>query len=90
MRDEEFNGVAKDTAPHKIPDGLYQEDQGGDRYFRGVWRKRRGMLHSSLSATGAVVHTILAFETPGEDFALLIAGGANVLGFTNVTEQTYP
>lgn len=90
MREDEFNGVAKDTAPHKIPPGLFMEDQGGDRYFRGVWRKRRGMLRSDLARiTTAVPLTILGFETPGEDFAMIIAGGAYVYGFTNVGEQSF-
>lgn len=89
MKDEEFNGVARDTAPHKVPEGLFQEDQGGDRYFRGVWRRRRGMLHSNQAALSGVPLTILAFETPGEDFALIVVSGANVHGFTNVTEQTF-
>lgn len=89
MIEAEFNGVMKDTAPHKIPPGFFLEDQGGDRYFRGVWRRRRGMLHSNLSALSGVPQTILSFETPGEDFAMLIVSGADVHGFTNVTEQTF-
>lgn len=85
----EFGGVAKDVFPVSMPPGLYQEDQGGDRYFRGSWRRRLGMLHTDLSQFASPVTSILGFEMAGEDFAVMIVEGTNVHGDLNVTDQDY-
>lgn len=86
----EFGGVAKDVEPTNMPPNLYGEDQGGDRYFRGAWRRRRGMLHSDQAAAAAPIRSILGFEMAGDDFAVMFVSGVNVVGALNVTDQTYP
>lgn len=83
----EFGGVAKDVVPTALPPGLYQEDHGGDRFLRGSWRRRRGMLRSSLAQADDAVVAILGFELPGGDYALLWVEGTNVHGDLNVTDQ---
>lgn len=89
MKEEEFKGVQRDCAPHAVDPGFFQEDQGGDRFFRGVWRRRRGMLRSDLAKFSAVPRTVISFETPGEDFAMVIVEGVNIQGFTNVGDQSF-
>ena len=83
----EFLGVSKDFAATKLPPGLFQEDQGGDRYKIGSWRRRRGMRHTDQAKLSAAVVTLIGFEMPGNDFALVAVEGANVHGFTNVAQQ---
>lgn len=88
--DSDFKGVQNNTAAHKIQRGFYQTDQGGDRSFQGVWRRRRGLLRSDLARiTTAAPDSLLGFEETGEDFCMLISGGAYIYGFTNVGEQTF-
>jgi hypothetical protein len=85
----EFGGVATDVFPVSMPPGLYQEDQGGDRYFRGSWRRRLGMIRTNLDKYDAAVTSILGFEMAGDDFAVITVEGTNVHGNLNVTEQDY-
>lgn len=85
----EFGGVAKDVFPVSMPPGLFQDDEGGDRYFRGSWRRRLGMLHTDLSKKDAAVTSLLGFEMAGEDFALLLVEGSNVHGDLNIEDQDY-
>lgn len=85
----EFGGIAKDVAPSALPPGLFQTDQGGDRYFRGAWARRKGMLHSELAKFDGAVVALLGFELPGGDYALLTVEGTNVHGDTNVDVQDY-
>ena len=85
----EFGGVARDVFPVSMPPGLYQVDEGGDRYFRGSWRRRRGMLHTDLAKYDSAVTSLLGFEMAGEDFAILVVEGTNVHGELNVTDQDY-
>lgn len=93
--ERDFRGLASDTAPHAIPDGYYQTDNGGDRYFRGVWRKRRGMLRTNLEKFSSTPVTVLGFRAPGTDFAsgsdyaLLVAAGTHIYGTTTVGEQSF-
>ena len=86
----EFGGIARDVFPVSMPPGLYQVDQGGDRYFRGSWRRRRGMIHTDMAKFDAAVTSLLGFEMAGEDFAIITVEGTNVHGNLNVTEQAYP
>ncbi len=86
---EEFGGVAQDMAAQALPPNLFQEDQGGDRFFRGQWRRRKGMLHSSLAKFDSPVTSLIGFEMAGEDFAIVVVEGSNVHGNLNVTEQDY-
>lgn len=85
----DFKGEMRDTSPQILPPGLYQIDSGGDRFMRGTWRRRRGMLHSDVAKMVSPVTTILGFELPGEDFAFALCEGTNIQGFANTTEQTY-
>jgi hypothetical protein len=85
----DFKGEARDIPPQILPDGVYQEDSGGDRFLRGAWRRRRGMLHTDVAKTTNPIVSILGFELPGEDFALAYAEGENLHGNLNVIEQTY-
>ena len=86
----DFQGVAKDIHPARLPGELFQEDVGGTRFKRGTWRRRKGMRHTSVAKQGNRVDSILGFELPGEGFALIVSGEGQVDGFTNVTEQTWP
>jgi hypothetical protein len=85
----EFNGVAQDVAPAVMPPNLFQEDQGGDRYFRGSWRRRRGMIHTGLAKFDDPVTSLIGFEMAGDDFAIVVVEGTNVHGFLNTAEQDY-
>lgn len=83
----EFLGVAKDFPAPRLPPGLFQDDIGGDRYKIGAWRRRKGMRHTSCADLGGAVVSLIGFEMPGLDFALLAVETTNVHGFTNVTQQ---
>jgi hypothetical protein len=85
----EFGGEARDVSPQVLPPNLFQVDHGGDRYFRGSWRRRRGMLHTDMAKFTGAVTSILGFEMAGEDFAVLIVEGSNVQGVLNVVDQDY-
>lgn len=85
----EFGGIAKDVFPVSMPSAFYQEDQGGDRFFRGSWRRRLGMLHTDLAQYASPVTSLIGFEMAGEDFALMVVEGENVHGELNVTNQDY-
>jgi hypothetical protein len=86
---EDFRGCVTNAAPAKLPPGAFQTDQGGERFRVGVWRRRRGMLHTSLAQHDEAVTTLLGFELPGGTFALMVGEGANAHGFTDVTEQDW-
>jgi hypothetical protein len=90
-----FFGVANDTAPLALPPGYYQTDNGGDRLYRGVWRKRRGLLRTNLDKITSTPVAVLGFRAPGtdfstgSDFAMLIAAGTHIYGAHTVGEQTF-
>ena len=81
-------GVAYDVEKAKIPPGYFQLDEGGDRFKRGTWKRRRGMRHTDIAKVSSAVEAIIGFEMPGTDFALMFVEGANVRGETNVDTQT--
>lgn len=83
----EFSGIRKDFAPSKLPPGAFQEDQGGDRYQSGSWRRRRGMRHTDHRQRSSAIFSMLGFEMPGGDFALVVVDGGTVNGFVNVAQQ---
>lgn len=89
MIEDKFNGVERDCAAHAVKPGFYQEDQGGDRTFRGVWRRRRGFLRTDIAKFTTVPTSVLTFEVPGNGIATVIVEGATIHGFTNVGEQTF-
>lgn len=85
----EFNGVAQDVGAAALPANLFQEDQGGDRYFRGSWRRRKGMLRTDLDTYSSPVTSLIGFEMAGEDFAIIVVEGTNVHGNLNTAEQDF-
>jgi hypothetical protein len=87
--EDQFQGVMTDVDKSKLPPGYFQVDEGGDRYNRGSWRRRRGMVHTDIAKVAAPVTFILGFEMPGTDFALMFVEGTNVRGETNTAQQTY-
>lgn len=94
-RENGFNGLAADTAPHAVPEGYFQIDAGGDRYFRGVWRKRRGMVRTNLAKFSSTPVAVLSFKADGTDFAsgsdyaMMFAAGTHIYGTTTVGEQSF-
>lgn len=85
--DSEFLGVAKDFPAPRLPVGLFQDDVGGDRFKIGAWKRRRGMRHTDQADLGSAVVSIIGFEMPGLDFALVCVEDTDIHGFTNVTQQ---
>ena len=81
-----FSGVAQDYAPAAVPEGLFQQDQGGDRYQKGTWRRRRGMRRTDIDTLSDAISTILGFATP-EGFHLIIVGGDTIVGTTGTGTQ---
>ena len=82
-----FNGVDLSSARQKLPNGKFQIDSSGDRFLNGAWRPRLGRTHSSVPKVSAPITSILGFDLPGADFALMFTEGTNVHGYRNVTEQ---
>lgn len=87
--EDSFNGVVRDVDKAKLPPGAFQIDEGGDRYNRGSWRRRRGLAHTDIAKVSSPITFVLGFEMPGVDFALMFVEGTNVRGETNVAQQTY-
>lgn len=85
----QFGGVAKDVTPQALPPNLFQEDEGGERYFRGAWTRRRGMLRTELQKFDAAVTSLVGFTLPGGVYALAVVAGEEVHGFTDVDEQDF-
>lgn len=83
----EFKGLALDVHRTSMPPELFQIDEGGDRFNRGTWRRRRGQRHTTFPKTPAPIQTLLGFEMPGLDFGLLVAESTRLHGVLNVTEQ---
>ena len=84
---DEFKGIAKDVRPAKLPAQLFQEDVGGDRYYRGVWRRRRGMRHTDQAKFSNPVLGIIGMDAPGSDYPVMFIEGTNLQGFSNVATQ---
>jgi len=66
-----FDGIATDIHRAKLPDGLFQVDQNGDRHDRGTWKVRKGYKHSDLPKASSAVLTLQGVELPGGDFGLV-------------------
>ena len=60
----DFQGIAKDIAPAKLPASFFQEDQGGDRTKRGSWKRRRGFKHTNTQKLSGAVTCITGFHMP--------------------------
>lgn len=84
---EEFEGLAHDVHPVRMPPNKFQVDVGGDRFEQGTWKRRRGQRHTDVPQVSSAIKTIIGFELPGGDFGVLLVEGSNAHGFTNVAEQ---
>lgn len=83
-----FKGTVLDVARPNLRANEFQEDKGSDRFKKGSWRRRRGMLHSDISAFGSAVTAIIGLDLPGSDFAWVVVEGTNINGNANVGIQT--
>ena len=83
----DFQGIAKDIAPAKLPPQLFQEDKGGDRTRRGSWKRRRGFLHTNTPAVASAITCITGFHMPFSH-GYVAAEGINIQGTTNMGIQT--
>lgn len=75
-----FNGTQLDAAPHALGPGFFQEDHNGDRK-KGVWQRRKGMLHDDYEAALGPVTSLVGFDMLQGGFALLFVSGVDVYGF---------
>lgn len=87
-RISEFHGVALDAHRSKLPPGYFQVDEGGDRFARGAWRRRRGQRRTDAAQEAAAITTLIGFELPGAGFGLAMVAGATATGLTNVAQQS--
>lgn len=83
-----FKGVMLDVSRTNLSSNEFQEDQGSDRFKRGSWRRRRGMLHSDLAAFASPVTAIIGLDLPGVDYAWVLVEGQNIQGNANPAVQT--
>lgn len=77
-----------DVGRTNLSSNEFQTDEGSDRYKRGSWRRRRGMVHSDLPAFSNPVTAIIGIDLPGVDYALLTVDGQNIQGNQNTAAQT--
>jgi len=88
-----FEGTVLDAHPARLADGMFQADEGGDRFQRGSWQTRRGMLHTTVPKQVSPVQTLIGFNVPGQGEALTVLVGTQTgsaaasSGFQNVTTQ---
>ena len=83
----DFQGIAKDIAPAKLPPQFFQEDLGGDRTRRGSWKRRRGLIRTNVPVVASPITCITGFHMPFS-YGYIIAEGVNSQGTTNVDVQT--
>ena len=83
----EFKGLALDVHRTSMPANLFQVDEGGDRFNRGTWKRRRGMRHTDFQKVPSPIVGLLGFEMSGLDFGLLVVESTRIHGVLNVTEQ---
>jgi len=83
----EFNGLALDVHRTSMPPTLFQVDEGGDRFGRGTWKRRKGMRHTDFPKKPDPIVALLGFEMPGLDFGLLVVEATRVHGVLNIAEQ---
>ena len=83
----DFQGIAKDIAPAKLPPQFFQEDLGGDRTRRGSWKRRRGLLHSDTPAVASAITCITGFHMPFS-YGYIVAEGTNIQGTTGIDIQS--
>lgn len=83
----DWRGEARDIAPANLPDGLFQEDKGGERFRDLGWKRRKGIRHTDVAKASSAITSIISFELPGGSYALAYVEGTNVRGETDVAEQ---
>ena len=85
----DFQGIAKDIAPAKLPPQLFQEDLGGDRTRRGSWKRRRGLKHTNSPKQVLPVTCITGFHMPfSHGYIIATTGAVSVTnGTTNLGIQ---
>jgi len=86
-RVEQFLGIDLAAARQKLPKGKFQIDENGEREEAGTWKPRRGYQHTTVAQAPSAVVSLMGFDLPGDDFALIFAEGGNVHGHRNVGEQ---
>ena len=86
-RVDQFLGIDLAAARQKLPKGKFQVDENGEREESGSWIPRRGFQHTTVNRTSAPVVSLMGFDMPGTDFALIFYAGGNVHGHRNVGEQ---
>jgi len=82
----DFQGIAKDIAPAKLPTQLFQEDVGGDRTKRGSWKRRRGMKHVNVTKLSGPVRCITGFHMPFSH-GYLFTDGQYIRGTMDINVQ---
>lgn len=88
VRVDDFQGVARDVHPAKLPPALWQADEGGDLFERGTWRVRRGRQRLPLSPMAAPIETLFSFQTPAGSLALIVIdANGNFRGYPELTSD---
>ena len=82
----DFQGIAKDIAPAKLPPQFFQEDLGGDRTRRGSWKRRRGLIHTNAPKTDNAITCITGFHMPFSRGYIAVEG-IEINGTTNLDIQ---
>ena len=82
----DFQGIAKDIAPAKLPPQFFQEDLGGDRTRRGSWKRRRGLIHTDAPKTDNAITCISGFSMPFS-YGYIAVEGVEINGTTNLGIQ---
>tara|TARA_E500000331_G_C16945953_1_gene578295 strand:+ start:195 stop:533 length:339 start_codon:yes stop_codon:yes gene_type:complete len=83
----DFQGIAKDIAPAKLPPQFFQEDLGGDRTKRGSWQRRRGFIHTNVPKMTNPVTCLTGFHMPFSHGYMFVEG-AVIRGAVDLGAQT--
>lgn len=86
-QESSFKGEALDRAPTKLPPGVFRLDKGGDRTRPGSWRRRRGIVRTNLAKVDDAIRTLIGFEMPGGDYALVRGEGNSLWGDVNAGDM---
>ena len=86
-RIDQFLGLDTSAPKQKLRPGKFQVDSSGDRSAPGSWRPRLGRVHSTVAQVPNGVNSLMGFDLPGPDFALILIEGGTVHGRINIVEQ---
>lgn len=82
VRIDDFQGVARDVHPGRLPPGLFQRDEGGDLFERGTWKLRRGRTRIASVPLSNPLETVFPFESRvGSAVLALIDSAGNFQGW---------